>query len=188
MTDALRPSARDALIEAAFVVFARDSSAPLAAVAEKAGVGRATLHRHFAGRADLVRALARQAVTEMDAAVEAATADAPSWSAALRGTLTALVPLGDRYGFLNREPIDDLPEIAAEYRRWNAETRAAVEAAQREGVFDPTIPPAWIADAFDHLLDAAWEAVRARRLTHAQAADLAWRTLTAGLGVPADDA
>jgi len=44
------------------------------------------------------------------------------------------------------------------------------------------ISTAWIVQAFDYLLMAAWESVRAGDVTRAQAADLAWQTLTCGLG------
>ena len=182
MTNPIRPSTRDAIVEAAFDVLSRDPSAALAQVAERAGVGRATLHRHFATREDLVRALALTAIEEMDAAAEAACADATSHEDAFRRMLTVLIPLGDRHGFLSREPVDDDPAIAAEFQRQTDETREMVEGAKAEGLFDPAVPTAWITQAFDHLLYAAWESVRAGEATHAQAADLAWRTLTHGLG------
>lgn len=182
MPNPLRPSTRDAIVEAAFDVLSRDPSAALAQVAERAGVGRATLHRHFATREALIRALALTAIEEMDAAAEAACADAPSYEDAFRRMLTVLIPLGDRHGFLAREPVDDDPAIAAEFQRQMDETREMVEGAKAEGLFDPAVPTAWITQAFDHLLYAAWESVRAGEATHAQAADLAWRTLTQGLG------
>ena len=62
MTKSLRLSSRDAIIEAAFSVFSKNPSAALADVAERAGVGRATLHRHFASRDDLMRALSKIAI------------------------------------------------------------------------------------------------------------------------------
>lgn len=177
----LRPTTLDAIVEAAFDLFSRDPSASLADVAEKAGVGRATLHRHFTGRADLIRTLALTAIAEMDKAASAASDGAPSASDAFRRILTALIPLGDRYGFLARELVDDDRDIDAAYARQMDEIRALIDAAKGEGLFDPTVPTAWIAQAFDHLLYAAWESVRAGDATHAQAADLAWRTLTVGL-------
>lgn len=72
MTNSVRLSTRDAIVEAAFAVFSKNPSAALSDVAERAGVGRATLHRHFAGRDELVRALAKIASKEMDEAVEEA--------------------------------------------------------------------------------------------------------------------
>ncbi|MEM9838899.1 MAG: helix-turn-helix domain-containing protein [Pseudomonadota bacterium] len=178
----MRPSARDAIVDAAFDIFSRDPSASLAEVAQRAGVGRATLHRHFAGRDELVRALALIAIEEMDHAAEAACAGATSATEAFHRTLIALIPLGDRHGFLALEPIDDDPAIAAELARQQRETADMVEQAKLEGVFDTGIPTSWIIQAFDHLLYAAWESVKSDETTHQQAADLAWRTLTLGLG------
>lgn len=181
MTDPLRPKTRDAIIDAAFDVLSRDPSAPLSDVADRAGIGRATLHRYFASRDALVRALALIAIEEMDAVAEAACEDAPSYAEAFERMLTALIPLGDRHGFLALEPVDDDPAIAEAFARQQRETHDMVDEAKQEGVFDPGIPTAWIAQAFDHLLYAAWESVKAGEITHKQAAELAWRTLTAGL-------
>ncbi|MYB34208.1 MAG: helix-turn-helix transcriptional regulator, partial [Gammaproteobacteria bacterium] len=63
-----RPS-RAAIIDAAVGVLARNPDASLATIAEAAGVGRATLYRHFPGRNDLIDAISRQAIEETDAAV-----------------------------------------------------------------------------------------------------------------------
>ncbi|MGI9504413.1 MAG: TetR/AcrR family transcriptional regulator [Geminicoccaceae bacterium] len=76
----IRPQARDAIIEAAFQLFGRDPSASLADIAERAGVGRATLHRHFKGRDDLMVVLAHTAMRELDEAVDTATEGAPTYT------------------------------------------------------------------------------------------------------------
>ena len=59
-----------------------------------------------------------------------------------------------------------------------------IDRAKGEGLFDSTVPTSWIMQAFDHLLYAGWESVGAGETTPDQAADLAWRTLTSGLGTP----
>ena len=177
----LRPPAREAIIDAAFAVFSRDPSASLSEVAERAGVGRATLHRYFSSRGELVRALARIAIVEMDAAEAAACAGARSYSEALRLCMQALIPLGDRYGFLALEMLEDDAELVAEFHRQQKETAEAVEAAKKEGLFDRAVPTSWIVQAYDHLIYAGWESVRVGEATPAQAAQLAWKTLTQGL-------
>lgn len=182
MINSIRPSTRDAIIESAFAVLSKNPSAALADVAARAGVGRATLHRHFASREDLMRELAMLASKEMDVAVEMACTPAKSYSEAVRLALEALIPLGDRHGFLALEPFADDPDMQAEFARQNQETADLMDAAKREGLFDKSIPTSWIVQAFDHLLYAGWEAVNADELTPDQAADLAWRTLTNGLG------
>ncbi|MEM1316029.1 MAG: helix-turn-helix domain-containing protein, partial [Pseudomonadota bacterium] len=50
----IRLSSRDAILEAAFQLYARRPDASLAEVAQRAGVGRATLHRHFGSREALI--------------------------------------------------------------------------------------------------------------------------------------
>ncbi len=95
-----RPNSRDAIIEAAFDVFGRDPSAPLSDIAALAGVGRATLHRHFAGREDLIIELTKIAIEELDTAVQAAVKDAPNYTVALERSLHAVVPLANRNWFL----------------------------------------------------------------------------------------
>lgn len=184
MPNSIRPSTHDAIIEAAFAVFSKDPSAALSEVATLAGVGRATLHRHFTSREALIRQLARIANDEMDAAVEAACAPVTSYTEAARKSLQALIPLGDRFGFLALEPIDNDPDLKASYERQKRETEDMVAAAKGEGLFDTSIPTSWIVQAYDHLLFAGWESVKAGETTPDQAADLAWRTLTTGLGKP----
>ena len=184
MNSSIRPSTRDAIIDAAFAVLSKNPSAALADIAARAGVGRATLHRHFASRDALVRALAKIANKEMNEAVETACADAQSHSEVARLALQALIPLGDRYGFLALEPLDDDPELRAEYEQEQRETAEMIEGAKSEGLLDPALPTAWIVQAYDHLIYAGWESVKAGETTPDQAADLAWRTLTLGLGKP----
>lgn len=183
----IRPNTRDAIIEAAFQTFSRDPRASLADIAERAGVGRATLHRHFKGRDDLMVALARAAMRELDEAVDAITVDAESYTEALRISLAAIIPLADRQWFLAHEPVDHDPEVKAAYQRQLKELAEAIDVAKAEGSFSRDIPTSWIVQAFDHLTYAAWESVRAGEATAAQAASLAWRTLTAGIGVTSDD-
>ncbi len=182
MSDAIRPSSRDAVIEAAFAVFSKNPSAALADVAARAGVGRATLHRHFASRDALVRELAQIAMNEMDVAVETACAGAASYSEAARLALQALIPLGDRHGFLALETFSEDPEMQAAFEQDQRETAEMIDAAKTEGLFDKSVPTAWIVQAYDHLIYAGWESVKAGESTAEQAATLAWRTLTNGLG------
>lgn len=174
----IRPSTTDAILEAAFQTYSVNPTASLADVANRAGVGRATLHRHFSGRASLMQALAQKATQELDAAVDAATKDAASYTEALQQSLTAIIPLGDRQWFLSHEhDTADRAKSAAE----TAELLDTIDHAKSEGTFDPHIPSRWIATAYENLIYAAWTLVRDGEATPKQAADFAWRNLTTGL-------
>ncbi|MDA7949379.1 MAG: TetR/AcrR family transcriptional regulator [Hyphomicrobiaceae bacterium] len=177
----IKLTSRQAIIEAGFETFSQRPGASLADVAARAGVGRATLHRHFRSRGDLMVALAREAMVELEAAVGAATADAPTYTEGLRLALAAIIPLADRQWFLAHEPVEQDPDIARAYQQDRAELAADIEAAKAEGGFAKDIPTPWIAETYENLIYAAWTLVRNGEATSAQAADLAWRTLTRGL-------
>ena len=180
--DTIRPSTRDAIIEAAFQTFNRKPGASLGDVAAHAGVGRATLHRHFRSREALMTALARTATEELGAAVDAATAAATSHAEGLRLALAAIIPLAERQWFLAHEPVEQDPEIAKAFERDRRELLDSIEAARAEGAFAHEIPALWIATAYENLIYGAWTMVRDGDATPAQAADMAWRTLTSGCG------
>ena len=181
MTNSVRLSTKDAIVEAAFAVFSKNPSAALSDVAERAGVGRATLHRHFAGRADLVAEMALVASAELNAAVEEATRATETYTEGLRIAFRAMLPLAQRYMLLATEPVDQDPRVAAAYAAETAELIHDIEEAKREGTFDPAIPTTWIAQAYENLLYAAWTMVASQEATPNQAAALAWRTLTQGM-------
>ncbi len=177
----IRPTSRDAILEAAFQIFNKRPSASLGDVAEHAGVGRATLHRHFSSRETLMVALAQTAIAELNAAVETAVADATSHTDGLKRALLAIIPLAERQWFLAHEPVMQDPAVEAAYKSDQAELCATIDAAKREGTFSQSVPTRWIAESYEGLIFAAWAMVRDQELTATQAADLAWRTLTEGL-------
>ena len=178
----VRVSAHDAIVEAAFQLLNEVPTASLGDIAKRAGVGRATLHRHFPGRTELMRTLARTAMDELDAAVEAATANAPSYTEALRLSLAAMIPLASRQWFLANNPIVNDPRIAAALAEDRRLLDEAIAEAQNEGAFAPELPAKWISETYDALLFAAWTMVRDGDATPRQAAELAWRTLIKGVG------
>ncbi|MGI9373064.1 MAG: TetR/AcrR family transcriptional regulator [Hyphomicrobiales bacterium] len=179
----IRPTTKDAILEAAFQTFSKTPRASLGDVAKRAGVGRATLHRHFSSREALMVALAHTAVAELNAAVEAATKDAQSHTDGLRRALTAIIPLAERQWFLTHEQLEHDPEIAAAYDADMKELEAEISAAKAEGAFDPELTDRWIAITYENLIYSAWTLVRDGEATPSQAADMAWRTLTRGCGV-----
>jgi AcrR family transcriptional regulator len=63
------------ILEAAREVFLADPDAPVAAVAHRAGVGISALYRRYRNKEDLLRALARDALTRYIGDLQAALAD-----------------------------------------------------------------------------------------------------------------
>ncbi len=176
----IRPTTLEAIIEAAFACLNADPTTTLAEIAQSAGVGRATLHRHFKGRADLVQALADRALAETAQAAERAAA-ATSYTQALRRIMRAMIELGDRHWFLAQETTARSDRSAEEHARQRGEFLDLMLSAAKEGAFDQALPQAWVEQVYDHLIHAAWEMVRGKEATVNQAAELAWTTFVGGL-------
>jgi AcrR family transcriptional regulator len=84
---------RTALVDAARDVMGRRGlDAPLDEIAAAAGLGNATLYRHFPARRDLVQAVFADQMTRYAAAVERALAEPDPWRA-VRGYLTEICAL-----------------------------------------------------------------------------------------------
>lgn len=180
-TEALRPTARRAIVDAAIRLWSVNPGASLQEVAVRAGVGRATLHRHFHGREALLAEVAHTCLDEMRAAVGALLAPAASARERLRGMFEAVIPLGDRYSFLQREPVAD-EEAVAGYRAQLDWVAALVADLKAEGDIAAEVPSAWVVAQIDQLVWTAWNETARGRVAAADAASLAVRTLLEGLG------
>lgn len=180
-----RPTAQDALLDAAAATLAENPSASLSEIARRAGVGRATLHRHFASRDALIAALTREALARIDAVTAPIDAQAESAGEALWLVLDAVVPLGDRYHFLSRQTdATSDPEVAEITARQTAELAALIDAVKAEGGIAPEVPTGWAVVALDSLIYAAWSAVEDGSIAPRDAASLVHRTFLQGLGPP----
>ncbi len=137
---------REALILAARDVLAeRGHDAPLDAIAERAGVGIATLYRNFPTRDDLAHAVARRTLIEAGAAADRALAAMVSdpesaWAefvdTAVRLRLGALIPA------LIVESYRELPGDVLEIREGTkARVTELVHAAQRAGLVRDDVQP-----------------------------------------------
>ena len=177
----LRPSTRQAVLDAAIDTLAHNPGASLTEIASRAGVGRASLHRHFPSRGDLIAAASQQCMDEIDAATAEALEDAPTARERLSRMLEAVVPLGDRYHFLMSEAVEDegVRKRYADELAWLAQL---VDDLRAEGVIAAEVPRSWAVVNIDAQIWIAWSEVAAGRLAPAHAADLALRTLLEGLG------
>ncbi|MBS1878480.1 MAG: helix-turn-helix transcriptional regulator [Actinobacteria bacterium] len=121
--DALR--SRRAILDAARKLLADGSEPSFAEIADAAGVGQATVYRHFEDRRDLLGALAEEAMTQLEERVAAKAVEAGSFERLLRSvaaeqardrTLTVAIRRGeleparvrrltDRARALFREPL-----------------------------------------------------------------------------------
>ena len=177
-----RLDTRSTILTSASSVLAANPGASMTEIATAAGVGRATLHRLFASRADLVRELALESMRACDEATAGIEARVSTATEALHEVVEALVPLGDRFHYLASMPevySDD--DVAREYKRQQKELSELVDAVKAEGGIDPSIPTAWVVAVFDALIYAAWNAVDSGELARNDAPEHVRKTLMHGL-------
>ncbi|MBB2909801.1 AcrR family transcriptional regulator [Streptosporangium becharense] len=159
---------RDQIIAAAIHHLNRDPAASMAELAEAAGVSRATLHRHFAGREELLLALGRRALDRWEqaqrvAGVEeaAASRDPSRISAALGRMLVELIDEAEEYDFaLTDIAMNEAPELRERSDVLEAKELELYRAAQQAGVLRPDLPVRWISNTVYGLLLAVRDSLR----------------------------
>ena len=162
------------IIESAFMAFTNDPRSSLADVARQAGVGRATLHRHFNGRGDLLDHMYLQALTEMDRITADVTSHCQSYGEALETMFKALVTQGHHLAFVMGQPEPQSTAIQSRLKQQHDELMNTLVACRQEGMFNKAINNSWIMTLFEHLIHAGWEWHSHSHSNLDQAADQAW--------------
>ncbi|MEM7406456.1 MAG: TetR/AcrR family transcriptional regulator [Pseudomonadota bacterium] len=182
--DARARRSRDSLLDAGLTMLARNPAASMTDVANLAGVGRATLYRHFPSRTALVRELARECLRRTDADL------APVADAGLRGrraleaVIQLIMPLARQFHFLLSlwSYAEDDEDIRAIYDRQLTQLVTLVEEAKAEGSIDAAVPAAWVVSSLDAQVAAAWWMVGNGLFTDSEAAEAVIRSLFDGIG------
>lgn len=172
---------RDQLLDRALRHLNGDPAASMAEVAAAAGVGRATLHRHFTGRADLVHAIGARCLegwARSLAAAGAAAATASGDAAILAGCLDtyvrALAGDAEEFAFaLTEHSLLGFPDLVARTEELMAVEAAMFAAAQEVGLLRADVPPRWLSHVVYGVMVSVREAIRAGDVDSAAAAELA---------------
>lgn len=178
--DAERNAAR--IQEAATRLWAQDPAAGVAEVATAAGVGRATLYRHFPTRESLLEAIRSQGLTDGERAAEDCLLDEGTATDAMGRLLGAWLELGDRYRVVVVNPSrPDQIEVRAREERLAAAIQRVVERGQASGEFSATLPAHWGMSAVGSLLVAMIVAVGEGTVPRESAHPLLIETVTGAL-------
>jgi TetR/AcrR family transcriptional repressor of mexCD-oprJ operon len=175
---------REAMLRAAAGYLSRRPNANLAEVATAAGISRATLHRHFAGKSALVGALLERAEQSLREAATRADLERGDHHEALRRLIRefdACAPFIAMLYTFSKEGDDDTVSAA-----WEAADRMIVaffEDGQRAHRFSPSIPATWMAEAFYALNEAGEWAVASGRTARRDTPALIHRLLLDGVGL-----
>ena len=142
----------DTIVAAAARLLAHDPRSSIADIARVAGLHRATVHRHFPTREDLVAAVRARWYVDAERAVEEARPEVGPPELALRRiTQAVLEGVGDRYRVARFAPVLD---PAQETRRATIRARVArlVARGQRSGAFRTDLSPEILATAWEGLV------------------------------------
>lgn len=165
-------------------------AASMAQIAEAAGVSRATLHRHFASRDELLAVLGTRALDAWEAVQRAvhlreatASADAAVVERTLRALLAGLVEVADEHGFaLTDNALVEHPDLLARSDALEEHEIALIGAAQRLGVLRADLPARWVSNTVYGVLIAVRESLRRGDIARRDASRLAVETFMHGTG------
>jgi AcrR family transcriptional regulator len=172
------------IIDAAIVLLAAEPEASMERVATAAGVGRATVYRHFASREHLVRAILEQALQDARDAVIGSRPDEGTPPAALSRAVGAILRVADRYRLVRQIPRDDT-ELRQAAEEVGAPLIAIIERGQRSGDFRADLPPRWAAGALGSLIQAVTVALIDGEVRDRDASRLVVTTFVDGIAAPA---
>lgn len=179
-TSQIRPRARDAITTAAIQALRANPGVSMSEIAILAGVGRATLHRHFRTREELIREIQLSAIADSNAAVSSVISEGAPAIERLAAMFEAIIPLGGRYNFLSNELSSD-PEIIKAYTAQLEWVRDLVTDLKAENVIADDIPTRWVTGQVDQLIWVAWQQVSSGHLAPKDAPGICMRTLLRGL-------
>ncbi|GGW19511.1 TetR family transcriptional regulator [Streptomyces capoamus] len=155
---------RDHVLRSAAALLTRRSTATMDEVAKAAGISRATLHRHFAGRDALVRALEQLGIAECEAALDRARPEEGPAAEAVRRLVREIQPAAGLLAFLYGE--NQLWEGDRQHEGWQRlDTRigALFQRGQRDGAFRIDLSPVWLTEALYGLIaSCAWATLDGR--------------------------
>ncbi|MEC4017065.1 TetR/AcrR family transcriptional regulator [Streptomyces sp. H27-D2] len=156
---------REHVLREAAALLTRKATASMDEIAKAAGISRATLHRHFAGRETLVRALEDLCIEQLEHALDTARIEEGDAIDAVRRLIVAAEPVAGFLGFLYTEnQLFEGDEINAGWARVDARVVALFRRGQEQGQFRIELTPGWLTEALYGLIAAAAWAVHDGRV------------------------
>jgi len=171
--DARYQKSRSAIVAASITLLLHNPEASMSEIALAAGVGRATLYRHFETREDLVRELALLCFDETDEVLRPIKTAGLKGLAAIVASIEVIVPLADRFRFLMSlaSAASTDHQVNQTYQRQLNELISYVEAAKQAGEISKSLPTEWVVASYDAMLNAAWSLIQHKTLTSDKATE-----------------
>ncbi len=178
---------REKILRQAIACIAQNPNASLEDIASAAGVGRATLYRHFKSRNDLNIALKMAAGQRLRDNIDPIlNSDLPAVEK-LSLIVEKCIPLGASLNvtsYFNLPCKEDDPRVMESYEKHMNQVRQIGSELKDQGVVAPEIPLAWVTASLDSLVFAAWEKIQDGDIAPNAAPGLVLGTFLSGIGTP----
>lgn len=179
---ATRRRTRQAVIDAAATVLIRRRDATFAEIALAADTSRSTVHRYFADRNELLRAVVTDSLETIHAATEHARLGEGSSAEAMRRVVAVYLDIGDRIRFLFADPSFAAQHPAvADLAKTDGPMVELIRRGQADGTFASELSPNWIERTLWSLIYAASEAIEEGALPHHEALATLLHTVEHGI-------
>ncbi|MEM7069952.1 MAG: TetR/AcrR family transcriptional regulator [Pseudomonadota bacterium] len=174
---------KEAILEAGIKILLIDRSASMLEIASAAGIGRATLYRHFPSREALVKRLAFSCYDDLNSAL--VPYSNLSGKAALEKIIEVSMPMANRFNFLIRlwSFIEDDEEVLQFEKQTQRDMAFLFAQAKKNGEIDKSLPDAWLMALFDSILAAGWELIESGEADAETTANLAKHSFFNGCGL-----
>ncbi|MBJ7456258.1 MAG: TetR/AcrR family transcriptional regulator [Thermoleophilia bacterium] len=177
--DVLRNEAR--IVAAATHLLADEPEATMQDLADAAGLGRATVYRHFPTREALLEAIGRAAIDEIGSALAGERLHEGDPVAALGRVVEVIFVVGDRYRVIAEgPPAGKTAEMHARAAAAFGPVEALIRRAQGEGALAADVPAEWIVAATGALIATGFRQVAAGTVGRDDVPGLVVRTLLRG--------
>ncbi len=172
-----RARTRQAILSAAIDVLGQNPAAALGEIAAAAEVGRTTLHRYFAERSDLLRAVAAEGSARLDRATASARLDEGTGADALLRLCREYFDLGSLLSLIFTDP--DCLGGATPILDDGCDDRfsAMIERGHHDGTIDTGLPAPWLSSLMWSQLYAGWSYVTQQGASRHEVLELLVRTV-----------
>jgi AcrR family transcriptional regulator len=134
-----------------------NASASTSEIAAAAGVSRATLHRVFGGRDDLVATVYGWLLEQCDRVFDSSGIDDGPVLETFDRLLEDSYPIAQAYWMLIAKPeLESVPEFQQGMEEQDARLERFFARGQAEGVFRPDLQPRWLAYSLGGQIMSAW--------------------------------
>jgi len=146
---------REAVIDAAIELLAEQPNASMATIAERSGLGRTTVYRHFPHREDLVLALFGRVVEDARETTSAVFDRCSSPEEALMELGPAIIGIGRRYQFLQSQRQQGEEVLVESTLDPDDPVRHFLTASQEKGDVRRDIPVQWMLSMMSSMANGA---------------------------------